>query len=155
MPAKKTSSTDSGSSFRLYRSEKNKVLGGVCGGLGEMFDIDPSIVRLIFILMFVFGGSGLLIYLLLWLIIPSEGQGSASHETVKKGVDEMRGRAHEFAEKFRSREKGGNRSFVGWVLLLLGILFLTNSLGIASHFDFFFPFIFIIVGLFMIYQAKK
>lgn len=45
---------------QLRRSRKNKILGGVCGGLGEYFDIDPSIIRLIWVLVFFMGGSGLI-----------------------------------------------------------------------------------------------
>ena len=46
------------------------MLGGVCGGLGELLDIDPTIVRLVFVLLALWGGSGALIYLILWLIAP-------------------------------------------------------------------------------------
>lgn len=59
---------------RLYRSETDKMLGGVCGGIAEVYDLDPSLVR-IGALLLVFGmGSGLLAYLLAWLIIPSESE---------------------------------------------------------------------------------
>ncbi len=58
---------------RLYRSRKNKVLGGVCGGLGEYFEIDPSLIRLIWVLIFFMGGSGLLIYIIFWIVLP-EGE---------------------------------------------------------------------------------
>jgi phage shock protein C len=55
---------------RLYRSKKEKMIGGVCGGLGEFFQVDPIIFRLIF-LMLLFGvGSGALIYIVMMLIIP-------------------------------------------------------------------------------------
>ena len=63
----------SASSKRLYRSRKNKVLGGVCGGLGEYFDIDPSLIRLIWLLVVFMGGSGVLIYIILWIVLP-EGE---------------------------------------------------------------------------------
>ena len=55
---------------RLYRSGKEKILGGVCGGLGEYFDVDPTLIRLLWIL-FVFAfGTGILAYLIAWIIIP-------------------------------------------------------------------------------------
>lgn len=56
---------------RLYRSKSNKVIAGICGGLGEYFNIDPVIIRVIFAVFTVFGGSGILLYLILWIIIPS------------------------------------------------------------------------------------
>lgn len=55
---------------RLYRSRNNYMLAGICGGLGEYFDVDPTIVRLFVALSFLLAGSGLLLYLLAWLIIP-------------------------------------------------------------------------------------
>lgn len=59
---------------RLFRSMNDRMIGGVCGGLGRYLDIDPSIIRLIFILMTLFGGHGVLVYLILCLVIPSEPQ---------------------------------------------------------------------------------
>jgi len=55
---------------RLYRSENDKILGGVCAGLANYLRIDPAIVRIIFILLTFTGGAGLLIYLVLWVILP-------------------------------------------------------------------------------------
>jgi len=57
---------------RLYRSKENKVLGGVCGGIAEYYDFDPAIVRIISVLLILAWGSGILAYLLAWLIIPEE-----------------------------------------------------------------------------------
>lgn len=54
---------------RLYKSRKNKVVGGVCGGLGEYFGIDPIIVRLVFLGLLI-SGPGLLVYLLAWIFVP-------------------------------------------------------------------------------------
>ncbi len=55
---------------RLYRSKTEKMLGGVCGGLAELFDIDPTLVRLVFVLATLWGGLGLVVYLVLWWIAP-------------------------------------------------------------------------------------
>lgn len=56
---------------RLYRSGKNRVLGGVCGGLGEYFNVDPVIVRLLWVLFSLASmGAGILFYLIAWIIIP-------------------------------------------------------------------------------------
>ena len=55
---------------RLYRDPDDKVLGGVCGGLGAYFTIDPVIIRILFVLIFFLGGSGVLVYLVLWIVVP-------------------------------------------------------------------------------------
>ena len=55
---------------RLYRSRTNKVFAGVCGGFAEYFDVDPVILRILFVLMVVFGGTGILLYIAAIIIIP-------------------------------------------------------------------------------------
>jgi phage shock protein C len=57
---------------KLYRSKENKLIGGVCGGLGEYFDVDPTIIRLLWVIVILMGGSGILIYLVLWVVIPEK-----------------------------------------------------------------------------------
>lgn len=55
---------------RLYRSGRDKMLGGVCSGLGEYFNIDPTLIRLVMIIAVFGAGAGLLAYLIAWVIIP-------------------------------------------------------------------------------------
>ena len=57
---------------KLYRSNDQRMLAGVCGGLGEYFNLDPTIVRLLFVAFALVAGGGLLLYLILWLLIPQE-----------------------------------------------------------------------------------
>jgi len=57
---------------RLFRSRKNRVLGGVCGGLGDYLNTDPVLLRVLWVIFFFCGGMGLLAYILSWIIIPEE-----------------------------------------------------------------------------------
>ena len=57
---------------KLYRSRTDSMLGGVCGGIAQRMNWDPSLVRLIWVFFTLAGGSGFLLYLILWLIIPLE-----------------------------------------------------------------------------------
>jgi len=58
---------------RLYLSISDKKIGGVCGGIGEYFDKDPTLIRILFILVILFSfGFGILAYLAMWLIIPKK-----------------------------------------------------------------------------------
>ena len=56
---------------RLYKSNTNKVIDGVCGGIGEYLNVDPTLVRLIWVLFCCLGGSGFLAYMIAAIIIPS------------------------------------------------------------------------------------
>jgi phage shock protein PspC (stress-responsive transcriptional regulator) len=58
------------SSRRLYRDPENSVIGGVCGGLGAYFNIDPLIFRILFIVLFFLGGASVLVYIILWIVLP-------------------------------------------------------------------------------------
>ena len=61
---------------KLYRSRSNRMILGVCGGLGEFFGIDPSLMRLLFVIGTLFGfGSFIFIYLAMFIIVPEEPQG--------------------------------------------------------------------------------
>ena len=55
---------------KLYRSKDYRLIAGVCGGLGEYFDIDPIIFRMIFIALLINGGAGIIIYILMWIFVP-------------------------------------------------------------------------------------
>ncbi len=61
-----------GTTKRLYRSRSERMIAGVCGGLGQYFGIDPTLVRLAFVVIALAVGSGLLAYLILWIIVPLE-----------------------------------------------------------------------------------
>ena len=55
---------------RLYRNEKNKIIGGVCAGIADYFKLDPVLVRLICILITLAWGAGFLAYIIAWIIVP-------------------------------------------------------------------------------------
>jgi phage shock protein C len=59
------------SSRRLYRNPNDKILGGVCSGVANYFDVDPVIIRLVFAILFLTAGIGLFAYILAWIIIPA------------------------------------------------------------------------------------
>jgi phage shock protein C len=57
---------------KLYRSKSNRKLAGVCGGLAQYFNLDVTLIRVLFIALAVLGGSGLVLYLAMWIIVPNE-----------------------------------------------------------------------------------
>jgi phage shock protein C len=57
---------------RLYRSVTDKRIGGVCAGIANYFDVDPTLIRLLAVASVVFGGSGILAYIIAWAVIPAE-----------------------------------------------------------------------------------
>jgi phage shock protein C len=55
---------------KLYRSETQRMVAGVCGGLAEYFNIDATVMRVLFLILAVFGGSGIVLYLVMWIVVP-------------------------------------------------------------------------------------
>jgi phage shock protein C len=63
---------------RLQRSRTEKMIGGVCGGLGVYFEVDPTIIRVLWVAITLLGGAGILLYLILWVVMPEQPAPPAS-----------------------------------------------------------------------------
>lgn len=152
--------TDKNEQKSLHRSNTNKVLAGVAGGIGEYFNIDPTIIRLVFILLTVFGGSGVLIYLILWIIMPSSQQlKSATDNVVKQNIDEMTEKAKSFAHdlNFRNTDnQNDSRFWWGLLIIIFGILLLFQNLGIFDIINLhqYWPIFLILVGIIILLKKK-
>lgn len=59
---------------RLYRSMNDKMIAGVCSGLAVYFNLDPVLMRVIFVALALMGGPGVLLYIILWIVMPEEGK---------------------------------------------------------------------------------
>ncbi len=132
------------SGARLHRSETNRVIAGVCGGLGDYFNIDPTIIRIIFILMTIFGGSGILIYIILWLVIPTESSiHGVTEQNIRENANEMKAKVQKFAPA---------SPWLGFFIVIIGMLFLLNSYGYLdlSEGGKLWPIILIIFGIFIL-----
>lgn len=81
---------------RLTRSNSDKVVAGVCGGLGQYFGIDPVIVRLIMVALVFAGGVSILIYPILWLVTPAEG---ATQYSLNQGWQDMQRQAQTLGQQ--------------------------------------------------------
>ncbi|HEY2637244.1 MAG TPA: PspC domain-containing protein, partial [Solirubrobacteraceae bacterium] len=71
---------------RLTRSTEDRVIGGVCGGLGRYFSIDPVIFRIAAVALVVIGGAGILLYLAAWLLVPPDGAGPLGEDRRRRGL---------------------------------------------------------------------
>ena len=94
---------------RLYRSTSDSTLGGVAAGLGAYFNIDPTIIRIVFLLLTLFTGGGfLVVYLALWLLIPAAGStATEANQVIHENVNELGAKFRGFAAP-RSTSGSGN-----------------------------------------------
>ncbi|TEU19115.1 MAG: PspC domain-containing protein [Anaerolineales bacterium] len=149
---------------KLYRSRTDSMIGGVCGGLGQYLGIDPTIVRLFFVLLALGNGIGVLIYLALWLIVPREGQAEEAtmEETIRAGAGEIAERARALGDDLREAARSPNPQtslFVGAALIVLGVVFLLQNLNLAwlrwLDFDVLWPVLLVVAGLALLLRRVK
>jgi len=148
---------------RLYRSRTNSMVAGVCGGLGQYLRIDSTLVRLFFILLALGSGVGVVAYLLLWVLIPREGQGEAgSPETVRSGAEEIAERARTLGGDLgRNLSSPDPRALalIGIALVVLGGVFLLKALDLPwlhwLSFDALWPLLLIAAGVVLIWRRAK
>lgn len=142
---------------KIYRKTDDCIIAGVCAGLADYFEIDETLVRVIFVLLFIGGGSGLLIYLILWLVIPKEGKENKKvdwQENVKEFTEDVGKKAKTVAKEIKKEIKvekvnpEKNRgSFLGLFLLLWGGILLVDKIApTLIEWDYVWPGILIILG---------
>jgi phage shock protein C len=155
---------------RLYRSRTNRIIWGVCGGVAEYFNVDPAIVRVIFVLLVFAGGLGIIAYIVLAIIAPLEGsEAKPPREMVKENIQEIKETTTQLSKEVqeslskKDRESASDEhhrtvSWLGAVLIIIGVLFLFgNLLGRFGWFqwNFIWPVILIIIGLLIIASRRK
>ena len=132
-------------SSKLYRSNTDKVIGGVAGGLSDYLDIDPVIIRILFVLLAIFGGSGVLVYIILWIAIPAE---IVSFQNVDN-KDDKGDTIDEVGPAGTSRRT--NTSLVaGIILIAFGLIFLLNQLVPLYGIIDFWPLLLVLAGVLLI-----
>ena len=141
------------------------MIGGVCGGLAQYLRIDSTIVRLFFILLALGGsGIGLLIYFLLWIIVPLEGQKREStlQETVRTGSEEIAERARLMGDDLRNIVRNPNPQaglLIGSALVLLGIVYLLQNLKLPwlnwLDFNLIWPILLIVGGIALLIRHRR
>lgn len=144
---------------KLFRSVDDNIIAGVCGGLAEYFQIDSSLIRIIFVLLAIGGGSGVLIYLILWLVVPKE-KGMEKEidrdKKVKEFADEIKDKAKSMAKeiKLETKIKRTKRiNILGVVLILVGLTAIWNQIFPKMiDWDMFWPIILILVGMLLIFR---
>ncbi len=149
---------------RLYRSNRERILGGVSGGLAEYFEIDVTLVRLAWIIAVLAGGFGVLAYIIAWIIIPenpvgcgrpaageAEGLAEAGPDAAGDAPGRARagGEAGEETGRCTSRPGGGHWVF-GLILVALGTLLLLRNFFPLFQLGKYWPVLIILLGVLVI-----
>lgn len=124
---------------RLYRSKKDHVIAGVCGGLGEYFNIDSTIIRLFWIISILIFGVGILFYIIAAIIIPED----KSENYIEYNTES------EEAEEYGKDNNTNSGKLLGYGLIIIGILLMLRRFDVFRWIDFriAFPILLILAGL--------
>ncbi|TEB07588.1 DNA-binding transcriptional activator PspC [Pelotomaculum schinkii] len=141
---------------RLYRSRKNKMIAGVAAGMAEYFEVDVTLVRLLWVLSVMLGGSGILVYIIAAVVIPVEND---RPDIPVEGVQEAQG---EPTAGYQSPgEKKGlhvdsekRRRNAGLLLIGLGIIFLVGQTVPHYFLRFSWPLLIIALGIYILFQGS-
>ena len=156
---------------RLYRSQSDRMIWGVCGGLAKYFDIDSTIVRIIAVLLIFANGVGILAYVIIAIVVPLESSKvTTPKEVMQENVEDMKETASELGREIRSTLVGEvgeseeeakvhhrRRNILGIILVVLGVLFLLGSLNLFRwfHWGNLWPLILVAVGVSIIISAWR
>lgn len=129
---------------RLMRSETDKMIAGVCGGLAAYLGVDPVLVRLAFVILLLASGVGLAIYVILWVIMPTASRSEPDIRIVSEDT---------YADPASLKNRFSPAATVGVLLILFGSFFLLSQWGGAP--GYIWPIILIGAGLFYLIRRTR
>ncbi|MBP9501612.1 MAG: PspC domain-containing protein [Candidatus Promineofilum sp.] len=129
---------------RLMRSETDRMIAGVCGGLAAYLGVDPVLVRLAFVILLLASGVGLGIYVVLWFVMPAESQ-------VDPEIRIMNSDGSDEPSAYKTRF--GPSATVGVILILFGAFFLLGQIGHLP--GYIWPLALIAVGIYYLFQRTR
>jgi phage shock protein C len=138
---------------RLVRSRHDKMIAGVCGGLGAYLRLDPAVVRVFFVLLALGDGIGVLLYLILWLVMPAESHLRQAPSAGQGMSDRARSMREELREAAQNPDPRA-ATIVGAALILVGAFTLLRRLNLAwlawLDMDLLWPLLLIVAGVMLL-----
>ena len=141
---------------KLKRDTRNKVIGGVCAGLANYFDIDTALVRVLFAIMFLCASAGFWLYIILWVVMPADQgtQNETNYFVSPDGTTEVSEEAQNDGLK-ASKSKGS--LVAGLILIGIGVIGLLHRYIPEINWETAWPILLIVLGLFLIipFNSRK
>lgn len=144
---------------RLSKSKNNRMFLGVCGGIAEYFRMDPSLIRVVWVLISIAllaGIGGFIIYIIAAIIIPERSSGYTDfNDERNKGFNEDNNAYN--ADEWKSTAKydnGKGKMIIGAGLIIAGLLTMIKQIFPRLDFEFFWPVILIVIGVLIIFRGR-
>lgn len=143
---------------KLYRSTTDKMIAGVCGGLAEYFEIDSTLIRILFLALLIFGGGGFLIYLIMWIVVPKRPyyiENQSAEYSEKKSPDVNYQHSDNYSVEVESPKSYDKNVVVGIIVIVIGVLLLFDNFDLMFGFSKLWPILLIIFGGYLIFKSKS
>ena len=138
---------------KLQRDTQNKVIGGVCSGLANYFDIDSSLLRVLFVVMFLCASAGFWLYLILWIVLPAGHGGKTSYYVSPDGTAEAS--TEETTDVVKEPVQNKGSLIAGLILIGIGAFGLLNEYIPEINWSTAWPVLLILLGIFLIIPKNK
>ena len=162
---------------RVYRSQKEKVIFGVCGGIAEYFDVDPVIIRMLFVAFGFVWGASIAVYIILAFVLPEnphethhhvDSEHSKEHHAsqaadttdrlvkdVRESAEHIANKVHEHLGHHKHNRSGAN--ILGIIIILVGLVLLVSHLNpfFGMHLFYFWPLVIIVIGVFLVTRSRR
>jgi phage shock protein C len=145
---------------RLMRSRSDRILGGVCAGLASYFGTDPLLIRLVFVVITLAQGAGILLYILLWVLMPEEGvEAPSGGQVIRTGIEGVRQDVARVADQVRTNAPNAHRqgAWLGVLLVGIGAYLLAVNSGAFWWWDWRIggPVVLMLAGLFLLLRRLR
>lgn len=159
---------------KLYRSRADRVFGGVASGLAKYLNLDPVLIRIIFILLAIFSGVGLLLYIIMWIVVPEDPtfynfgpmpgkneNDSPNQSECKEETSQPYSGSADQKSNFDippypvKKSNGSGRLVVGIIFIGLGLIFLADRIFPYFDFEDFLPLLFVVIGISLLWNSLK
>lgn len=141
---------------KLYRNRHDKMIGGVASGLADYFEVDPLIIRALFIIITIAYGIGFIAYIVLWIIVPINDMDNFDNFASYEGQTnfDTKIETDEFDNIDYTNKKNDRKLLGGIVLIVIGFLLFLNEILPDFDFEFIVPIILIIIGVSILYKQN-
>ena len=147
---------------KLRRNPMNRVIGGVCSGLADFFGVDVALMRIAFVIAFLFASFGFWLYIILWIVLPENGQQTTDNGQQSFGQSQSQSQGQGQSQSPQSESVSVSKSeskvksiFAGAFIILIGLLFLVNNFIPINWVWKLWPLILVAIGVVLIITARK
>ena len=151
---------------RLYRSRRKKMIGGVSAGLGEYINVDPVLIRVLFVIFTIINPLTLLAYIILWIVVEEEpyekpafemnsSYSTGAESKTESSFEEQNASETEQTTEIKKEKDGRGRTIAGIILIAIGLVFLADEWFPTFDFVDIFPYALVAGGLWLVIKSKN